>query len=659
MIIINNIDGVTFEINGIRYQKNFISVIAGSRVKIVNVYDTKLELAAFTNFADFTVNGNTFLNVETLQQALLPVLFTRSNLNGVIVSGNIIDVTYNNPVLTFVLADTTVINIDLPFVQSVTGTAVDNTDPRNPIINSETLLNAFSLRFFDTAGVDFNFEEMNWVRDAINLSITNLYGGLVTALKGQQLVFYTYFVTPEGAVEYRSYTLNSGEVEVTSITDGYLELTKNGEVTITAASNPALFIELGEVGVTLIETAFNTDINEPFLIEGEKFITALRSGEKFIYYWRGGLGTFGNSATPAIAANFLDLTDTEAPPASSLLPAQTIASATHTLGLSDLNRTTTFTVATVVTIPNTVGVPSLDYKQQAWLSFKSTWTINYPTTDGLSTLAGVAGALVYIERNNIGNEWIVRRVNSFTPNLQQVTDVLPSETNNSVKFKGGITLDTFPGANLQNQLTGANGAGIMLLSFISSGNTIKKIRAILNSGASFDNINFLSLTNSVSDILVLRINGRGVIEAFDATILRIDAANIRTYITKEWFFDKITNAPAEASPDNIITEKAGEIKKTPFGSLFSATAATGGVIDFTLPKIYNSPASPEIGNITDNLTGALIGVVQKVYHNHTVAPAFPIGWVLIGGEYVISSLNIIYCEWVSATRVEYWIAQEI
>jgi hypothetical protein len=93
-------------------------------------------------------------------------------------------------------------------------------------------------------------------------------------------------------------------------------------------------------------------------------------------------------------------------------------------------------------------------------------------------------------------------------------------------------------------------------------------------------------------------------------------------------------------------------------ALQPAVAATGAVIDFTASKVFNSPASPSTANITDDLTGAKIGIVQKIYHNHSVAPTVPAGWVLIGsGTYTLSTLNIIFAEWVSSTRVEYWIVQ--
>jgi len=74
--------------------------------------------------------------------------------------------------------------------------------------------------------------------------------------------------------------------------------------------------------------------------------------------------------------------------------------------------------------------------------------------------------------------------------------------------------------------------------------------------------------------------------------------------------------------------------------------------------IYDSPTTPGTTNFTSDLAGARIGIVQKSYHNNSVAPTFPIGWILIGnGVYFTNKLNIIYSEWISGTRVEYWIVQ--
>ena len=87
-------------------------------------------------------------------------------------------------------------------------------------------------------------------------------------------------------------------------------------------------------------------------------------------------------------------------------------------------------------------------------------------------------------------------------------------------------------------------------------------------------------------------------------------------------------------------------------------ATTGAVVSFVNPQVYNSIASPSSSNITFDLTGARIGVVQKMYHNAGTAPTFPAGAVLRGtGTYATGVLNIIYLEWSVGTTVEYWITQ--
>lgn len=89
-----------------------------------------------------------------------------------------------------------------------------------------------------------------------------------------------------------------------------------------------------------------------------------------------------------------------------------------------------------------------------------------------------------------------------------------------------------------------------------------------------------------------------------------------------------------------------------------AVTGLGTLITFTSTTVYNEWDAPATGSLTNDLTGAQIGVVQKIYHNHSIAPSTPAGWVLVsGGVYVPGTLNIIYAEWVKGTRVEYWITQ--
>jgi hypothetical protein len=90
----------------------------------------------------------------------------------------------------------------------------------------------------------------------------------------------------------------------------------------------------------------------------------------------------------------------------------------------------------------------------------------------------------------------------------------------------------------------------------------------------------------------------------------------------------------------------------------SAVQTTGLVIDFNIQKIFNTATAPATGNITNDLTNAKLGIVQKIYHNSLIAPSMPAGWVLLGnGVYLPGSLNIIYAEWCGGTRVEYWVTQ--
>ena len=95
------------------------------------------------------------------------------------------------------------------------------------------------------------------------------------------------------------------------------------------------------------------------------------------------------------------------------------------------------------------------------------------------------------------------------------------------------------------------------------------------------------------------------------------------------------------------------------GYIWTGSFNTTGIsIGFTNSMIYNSPSSPGTSSITEDLTGAKIGIVQKIYHQFTTAPSIPINWTKLGsGNYNTSLLNRIYVEWVGGTSSEYWIVQ--
>ena len=103
---------------------------------------------------------------------------------------------------------------------------------------------------------------------------------------------------------------------------------------------------------------------------------------------------------------------------------------------------------------------------------------------------------------------------------------------------------------------------------------------------------------------------------------------------------------------NVVVGTAG-------GGTPEATTATTTTINFTGQTIYYNAGSPATGNITQDLTGAKLGLIQKIYHNDATEPTYPGMWVLMGDAiYFTSQLNIIYAEWAGGSRVEYWYVQE-
>lgn len=84
MIVISNINTHKFSLNGIPYWKNFMSIVFGDQLKIVNAYDSKLCLSELKEYTQYSVNGVIHVNVEDLQSALLPILYSRNTLGGAV-----------------------------------------------------------------------------------------------------------------------------------------------------------------------------------------------------------------------------------------------------------------------------------------------------------------------------------------------------------------------------------------------------------------------------------------------------------------------------------------------------------------------------------------------------------------------------------------------
>lgn len=91
-----------------------------------------------------------------------------------------------------------------------------------------------------------------------------------------------------------------------------------------------------------------------------------------------------------------------------------------------------------------------------------------------------------------------------------------------------------------------------------------------------------------------------------------------------------------------------------------ATAGTAFTVTFSSPTVWIGPSNVNLtGTISSSTTGAVQGIIQKIYHGAGTEPTWPASWVRLGtGEYATSVTNIIYAEYARSGRVEYWITQE-
>ena len=142
----------------------------------------------------------------------------------------------------------------------------------------------------------------------------------------------------------------------------------------------------------------------------------------------------------------------------------------------------------------------------------------------------------------------------------------------------------------------------------------------------------------------------------------LTATNLKTLV--DTFTVTTTPIDADYVP---ITDSAGTTTKklswlnfktsllAYFDGIFGriTATATGTVVYFSAPIEYGTFTLPESGNITNDLTGAKVGYLQKIYHNKATEPTYPAAWVRISGTYVPSSLNVILANYCSPTRVEY------
>jgi hypothetical protein len=125
--------------------------------------------------------------------------------------------------------------------------------------------------------------------------------------------------------------------------------------------------------------------------------------------------------------------------------------------------------------------------------------------------------------------------------------------------------------------------------------------------------------------------------------------------------DVSNKATSLTSPDNtkypttLATQTALDLKANISAQRSSA------VIAFDTEANYGTIASPLTGNITGDYTGAIIGVVQLLIHNDSVAPTIPASWVKANtsASYTIGVVNFIAITWLSSNIATYTIWKSV
>lgn len=259
-------------------------------------------------------------------------------------------------------------------------------------------------------------------------------------------------------------------------------------------------------------------------------------------------------------------------------------------------------------------------------------------------------------------------INTGDQTLQQVTDKGSSTTNaisvTTTGSNGFLGANTIISQNAFGRYTTIDSDGKVTIN--SNGVNTSQLRASNVTAdviLEFPNKTVGSYTIATTTDLTSKVDGNTAITGATKTKITYDSkglvtsgadattADIADSLNKRYVTDANLTVIGNTSGTNTGDQDLSTYQ--PY-----TTATTGSVISFIVPQVYNSVASPSSSNITDSLTSSKIGIVQKIYHNHTVEPTFPAGWVKMGtATYTTSTLNVIFAEWVSSTRVEYWITK--
>lgn len=245
-----------FQLDGIVYDKVFQAFPVGNdHITIVGLYEARVVLLEPTLFSDIQIDGSAKASVALTISALRPIIYV-PNPNGPITSG--VFGGTKEIFLNLQGIDTSV--PELEYVAARINQGNTSTDPASPFLADANQI----LQFYTV--VQLNNDQTNsrflkrWYR--VKPVLTSVGG--------------------------------SSPVNTISASD----LMPDGREEVNPETNADLFIDLGDIGASEVWTAFNLgqpspNDGDPWIIVGEKYITAVQNGIEKIWRFIGGDGAWG------------------------------------------------------------------------------------------------------------------------------------------------------------------------------------------------------------------------------------------------------------------------------------------------------------------------------------------------------------------------------
>jgi hypothetical protein len=264
MNIISTINDKRFSFNNIQYLKNYVTEVHGNKIEIFNCYEREDVLAELAHYNTFMVDGVRYPNALALQAALLPVLYSRSNLGG------------DSP-------DIDQDNIEIVhYIRSASASA-------------ETVL------------AQINSLEMYTLDAKQSLWFVVTIPGK-TGLNGRALQPRTYKYK---MINYGKGTYGQGAFQL-AVTD--IELVYAAEATVQdiGLQPGTQIVSVGSTTQTISSWVNSQSPALALLAHAEAYtvFNATVNGTEVSYIWAGGAGTYGSNSSRSVASDFLVLPET-------------------------------------------------------------------------------------------------------------------------------------------------------------------------------------------------------------------------------------------------------------------------------------------------------------------------------------------------------------